>query len=127
MRQIVLAETEAQIARWRAGGPKPTVVSIASACGISRQAFYKSHRVALGKLNDAVSAQDAPSARAADALKLEMLRVRYESEKAKVKVLTTLCGELACELTDVREKLAQERARSDRLKRRTDKGPKLVR
>ncbi|PJL72313.1 hypothetical protein B9Y75_10270 [Stenotrophomonas maltophilia] len=127
MRQIILAETEAQIARWRAGGPKPTVVSIASACGISRQAFYKSHRVALGKLNDAVAAQDAPSARAADALKLEMLRVRYESEKAKVKVLTTLCGELACELTDVREKLAQERARSDRLKRRTDKGPKLVR
>lgn len=126
MRQTVLAETEAQIARWRSGGPKPTVVSIASACGISRQAFYRSHRVALGKLNDAVLTQGVPRARAVEALKLEMLRVRYDAEKAKVKLLTTLCGELAAELTDVREKLAQERARTERLKRRSEKRPKLV-
>lgn len=127
MRQKVLAETEAQIAQWRSGGRKPTVVSIASACGISRQAFYRSHRVALGKLNDAVSASGVPNGRAVEALKLEMLRVRYESEKAKVKLLTTLCGELATELTDVREKLAQERARVERFKRLRETGPKLVR
>lgn len=36
-------------------------------------------------------------------------------------------GELAAELTDVREKLVQERARVDRLKRLRETGPKLVR
>lgn len=117
MRQKVLTETQAQIAHWKRGGPKPTVVSVAAACGITRQAIYRSHRSALEKLNDAVMSLSAPSKRATDALKLEMLRGRYEAEKAKVKILTTLCGELAAELTDVREELKHERARVVRLRR----------
>jgi|GEM_PF-1404484 len=117
MRQRVLAEVEAQIALWKLGGPVPTVVSVAAACGITRQALYRSHRLALERLNAARSAESIPTKRATEMLKLEMLRARYEAEKAKVKLLTTLCGELAAELTDVREKLVQERGRAERYKR----------
>jgi hypothetical protein len=120
MREHVMAEVERQIARWKKGGSLPSVAAVATACGISRQAVYRSHRTAVLKLQSLRRDSKHPAAASDEsrALKLELLRERYEREKAKVKLLTTLTGELATALMDSRELLAQEKARSERYRRR---------
>lgn len=118
-RQDVMLETERLIERWRLGGAKPTVAALAAACGITRQAIYRSHRSALEKIQESNAASWKADSRSAKAeLKLELLRDRHRREVERVRMLTTLCGELAAALADTKTELADARAVIERLKQR---------
>ncbi len=114
-RDDILTEVERQLRLWQDGGPRPSVRSVAAAVGVSRQAIYRSHRLAVERLR--VSTIDA-SQQQKVALKMDLLREQVRRERSKVAMLTTLCGELAVELSDTREMLVQERARAERFRRR---------
>lgn len=113
----IMAEAEHQLEMWKLGrSDRPTVSSVARACGISRQAIYRSHLLVVAAIR---SASDTNHAKDTAGLKVALLRDRLERETEKVTILTTLCGELAATLHDARDELASLRARLDRLKRST--------
>lgn len=114
-RDDILGEVERQLRLWRDGGPRPSVRSVAAAVGVTRQAIYRSHRLAVERLR---ACTIDPTQQRKAALKLDLLKEQVRRERRKVAMLTTLCGELAVELSDTRDKLVQERARAERLRRR---------
>ena len=114
-RDDVLDEVERQLRSWRDGGPRPSVRSVAEIVGITRQAIYRSHRLAVERLRASFSDTTKQQKLA---LKLDLLKEQVRRERQKVTMLTTLCGELAVELSDTREKLVQERARAARFRLR---------
>lgn len=115
-RDYILDEVERQVRLWRDGGSRPSVRSVAEAVGVSRQAIYRSHRLAVERLR--ANTAD-PTEQQKVALKLDLLKEQVRRERKKVAMLTTLCGELAVELSDIRDQLVQERARAERLHRRS--------
>lgn len=113
-RERLVAEFERQLLAWKVdGGKKPTVRSIANACGISRQSIYRSHAVLVAKITELSNSNGRSDT---SGLKIDLLRERLKREAQKVSLLTTLCGELAAALYDTREELAHTRAIAERLR-----------
>lgn len=115
-RERVSAELERQVDLWKQGKAKrPTVRSVADACGLSRQGIYRSHVHVTQKIRH-LSKPDADVD--ASALKVELLRDRLALEKEKAAMLATLCGELAAALHDARDDLAHAQAAIARYQRK---------
>lgn len=107
-RERLLAEFERQLLAWRMGDQKrPTVRSIATGCGVSRQSVYRSHPIVVQKVAEMSGRRSLAEA---NLLKLDLLREKLKKEVEKVGLLTTLCAELAVALHDVREELAHAQA-----------------
>lgn len=118
-RERLFVEFELQLAAWKGGGRKPSVRSVAEACGISRQSVYRSHptvAASIAQLSDPHRSEKGVS------LKADLLRGRLRKEVEKVRILTTLCGELAVALHDTREELAFSQATIERLRMKTGSG-----
>lgn len=111
----VMAEAERQMDSWRRGSAaKPTVCSLASACGMSRQAVYRYHSGAISIIR---SHSEAARVDSSLTLKMSLLKERLAREVAKSTALTALSGELAVALHDALDELVELRARAKRIDR----------
>lgn len=111
---------ERQIHQWNLGEGRPTVKSVATEAGLSTQAIYSSHKDIVEKIRVLKHASIFDTS---VSTKIQMLRERVASERLRSSMLATLCGELAAEISEVREELAITKARLRRAEKILGKNP----